>query len=233
MAVWNGAGFWQLGGCRRVTTATPECLGWVERPMEAATRDAASVCFASASRAGGADRIQRNRRADAVACWWRIGSTGRSRIAQMESRYQSESKAAGGTCGNAHRYADGDATDLCVAVPRCSSRMACDCSSRQISMHQRAPVGVESSVSSGRDRSAIVAPSLAQDGQQPSFASTPESGRRKPSVSQQEVFKAPRAKAPLPSAHTVNARMPNSGRPVARAVVFCTPCPAARCHRRR
>ena len=46
----------------------------------------------------------------------------------------------------------------------CSSRRACDRSSRQISMRQRAPVGVESSVSSGRDRSAIVAPSLAQDG---------------------------------------------------------------------
>lgn len=117
-AVWNGAGFWQSGGCRRVTTATPEWLGWVERPMEAATRDAASVCFASASRAGGSDRIQRNRRADAVACWWRIGSTGRSRIAHMESRYQSgKQKAVGGTCGNAPRFTDGDAAGLCAAVP--------------------------------------------------------------------------------------------------------------------
>ena len=71
-AVWNGAGFWQSGGCRRVTTATPEWLGWVERLMEAATRDAASVCFASACRADGADRIQRNQPVDTVACWWRM-----------------------------------------------------------------------------------------------------------------------------------------------------------------
>ena len=120
-AVWNGAGFWQSGGCRRVTTATPEWLGWVERLMEAATRDAASVCFASACCADGADRIQRNRRADAVACWWRIGSTGRSREAgslTWSRAINPESKRRlGGTCGNAPRFTDGDAAGLCVAVP--------------------------------------------------------------------------------------------------------------------
>ena len=166
MAVWNGAGFWQSGGCRRVTTATPEWLGWVERPMEAATRDAASVCFASASRAGGADRIQRNRRADAVACWWRIGSTGRSRIAHMESRYPSgKQKAVGGHVRQRASIHRRRRRGSLRSRATCSSRRACDRSSRQISMRQRAPVGVESSVSSGRDRSATVAPSLAPDGQ--------------------------------------------------------------------
>ena len=164
-ALWNGAGFWQSGGCRRVTTATPEWLGWVERPMEAATRDAASVCFASAGRAGGADRIQRNRRADAVACWWRIGSTGRSRIAHMESRYQSEKqKAVGGHVRQRASIHRRRRRGPLRSPATCSSRMACDCSSRQIPMRQRAPVCVESSVSSGRDRSATVAPSLAPDG---------------------------------------------------------------------
>ena len=170
-AVWNGAGFWQSGGCRRVTTATPEWLGWVERPMEAATRDAASVCFASAGRAGGADRIQRNRRADAVACWWRIGSTGRSRIAHMESRYQSgKQKAVGGHVRQRASIHRRRRRGSLRSRATCSSRRACDRSSRQISMRQRVPVGVESSVSSGRDRSATVAPSLAPDGQLPSLA---------------------------------------------------------------
>lgn len=169
-AVWNGAGFWQSGGCRRVTTATPEWLGWVERPMEAATRDAASVCFASASRAGGADRIQRNRRADAVACWWRIGSTGRSRIAHMESRYQSgKQKAVGGHVRQRASIHRRRRRGSLRSRATCSSRRACDRSSRQISMHQRAPVGVESSVSSGRHRSATVAPWLAPGGHQESL----------------------------------------------------------------
>jgi hypothetical protein len=175
-AVWNGAGFWQSGGCRRVTTATPEWLGWVERPMEAATRDAASVCFASAGRAGGADRIQRNRRADAVDCWWRIGSTGRSRIAHMESRYQSEKqKAVGGHVRQRASIHRRRRRGPLRSPATCSSRMACDCSSRQIPMRQRAPVCVESSVSSGRDRSATVAPSLAPDGQ---FQSSKSQERR-------------------------------------------------------
>lgn len=170
-AVWNGAGYWLPCGCRRVTTATPEWLGRVERPMEAATRDAASVCFASASRAGGADRIQRNRRADAVACWWRIGSTGRSRIAHMESRYQSgKQKAVGGHVRQRASIHRRRRRGSLRSRATCSSRRACDRSSRQISMRQRAPVRVESSVSSGRDRSATVAPSLAPDGQERSIA---------------------------------------------------------------
>lgn len=57
-------------------------------------------------------------RAGAVACWWRTSSTGRSRIAHIGVALSiRKAKAAGGTCGNAHRFTDGDATDHCVAVP--------------------------------------------------------------------------------------------------------------------
>ena len=58
---------------------------------------------------------------------------------------------------------------ISLIVSTVTGRTELDRSSRQISMHQRAPVGVESSVSSGRHRSATVAPWLAPGGHQESL----------------------------------------------------------------